>query len=169
MKTRAYPRNRIMYTIGGLGLGAGLMFVLDPARGARRRALARDHFSHWSRVLPGTLMDRAYDLRNRLHGIYVETADRLRRKPVADDILTERVWSSLGHVVEHPHYLLVTVNRGQVTLAGATPSQDIPHILHTVAAVRGVTGVRDHITPAPASSVPEPGKETTRRRERRVA
>jgi hypothetical protein len=28
--------------LGGLGVGAGLMFMFDPVQGRRRRALARD-------------------------------------------------------------------------------------------------------------------------------
>jgi len=34
--------NRGLTLIGGIGLGAGLMYVLDPDRGRRRRARMRD-------------------------------------------------------------------------------------------------------------------------------
>ena len=35
--------------LGGIGLGAGLMYFLDPQQGRRRRALVRDQFTHLSR------------------------------------------------------------------------------------------------------------------------
>jgi len=33
--------NKALFLVGGLGLGAGLMYMLDPDKGARRRQLAR--------------------------------------------------------------------------------------------------------------------------------
>src|SRR5688500_11048557 len=43
--------NRTLLLLGGFGLGAGIMYVLDPDRGKRRRALARAHmqtYRHWA-------------------------------------------------------------------------------------------------------------------------
>jgi len=43
--------NRGLWLIGGLGLGAGLMYILDPERGSERRALVREQaqtYRHWT-------------------------------------------------------------------------------------------------------------------------
>ena len=36
--------------LGGIGIGAALMYLLDPDRGRRRRALVRDKAVHFARV-----------------------------------------------------------------------------------------------------------------------
>ena len=36
--------NKGVALIGGVGLGAALMYIFDPDRGGRRRALIRDKF-----------------------------------------------------------------------------------------------------------------------------
>ena len=60
----------------GLILGAGAMFLLDPDRGTRRRALARDRGIRASRKLSEGLGSTARDLRNRTSGAAAELKAR---------------------------------------------------------------------------------------------
>ena len=41
--------NKTALLIGGLGLGAGLIYMLDPERGERRRAMARTQLERYRR------------------------------------------------------------------------------------------------------------------------
>jgi hypothetical protein len=43
--------NTGLHALGYLGLGAGLMYFLDPDRGRRRRTLVRDQMAHADNVL----------------------------------------------------------------------------------------------------------------------
>src|SRR2546426_12586656 len=49
--------NKALWLIGGLGLGTGLMYMLDPERGRRRRALARWQVESYRRQA-NTLLDQ---------------------------------------------------------------------------------------------------------------
>src|SRR5437763_1525839 len=49
--------NKALWLIGGLGLGTGLMYLLDPERGSRRRALARRQVETY-RHQANTLLDQ---------------------------------------------------------------------------------------------------------------
>ena len=62
--------------LSGLGLGAGAMFLLDPDRGRRRRALIKDQAKHLSISGKETLGKRTRDLRNRATGVIAETKAR---------------------------------------------------------------------------------------------
>src|SRR5688500_2164523 len=55
--------------MGGLGLGAALMYFLDPERGTRRRHLVRDQVVHAGRVAGDALDTTGRDLRDRAQGI----------------------------------------------------------------------------------------------------
>jgi hypothetical protein len=55
----------------GAGLGAGLMFLLDPQLGRRRRALLRDKAVSYSRQTRAAVDKTRRDIRNRTHGTVV--------------------------------------------------------------------------------------------------
>jgi|SRR6266446_2431981 len=65
--------NREVALVGGVGLGAALMYVFDPDRGKRRRALVPDK----AEAAGNKVSDRAgkmrRDLSNRAYGIVAET------------------------------------------------------------------------------------------------
>lgn len=124
-----------------LGLGAGLMYFLDPRDGRRRRALLRDQGVHVGR-LERTLLGKAgRDLSNRAHGL----AERVRHptaKNVPDEVLADRVRSKLGRVVSHPGAIEVQACDGCVVLWGPVLAHEHAGL---VSAVQGVTGVCDVI------------------------
>ncbi len=82
--------------LAGASLGAGLMYYLDPERGHRRRSLLRDQTRHSMGKANQAAMLAARDAANRVYGRIAEAASSLRRKPVSDDVLEERVRSKLG-------------------------------------------------------------------------
>src|SRR4051812_24912246 len=58
MIERRTSMNKALWLVGGLGLGTGLMYMLDPERGRRRRALARGQVETYRRQA-NTLLDQA--------------------------------------------------------------------------------------------------------------
>lgn len=131
--------------IGGVGLGAGLMFAFDPEKGRRRRALLRDKRT---RILGETraVVDRsARAVRNRIRGLIAETAAAFRCETVSDAVLEERVRSKMGRVVSEPGQIEVLATDGQVTLRGVVPAVEADKLLSRVSRVRGVRGVESQL------------------------
>ncbi|MPZ21595.1 MAG: BON domain-containing protein [Luteitalea sp.] len=124
----------------GVGLGAALMYALDPVAGRRRRALARDKAVHAGHKLRDSTDATAHDVGNRMAGWAARLRSTVATDMPEDDVLTARVRSVLGRVASHPRSLEVTVGEGLVTLAGPVLADDVDHVL---AAVRRVRGVRD--------------------------
>jgi hypothetical protein len=127
------------------GLGAVLMYYLDPDRGRSRRARARDRVQHALRALDHEIDVTARDLVNRTHGL----AARARSFPAdgraLDSVIVARVRSKLGHVVANPHAIEVTACGGHVALAGPVLAIEKRHLLSAVASVPGVAGVEDRL------------------------
>lgn len=133
--------------LGGLGIGAGLMYLLDPERGRRRRAAARGKAAH---VLGagGTALGRATrDLAHRGRGLAAEAGARLhwKHEPVEDRVLEDRVRSKMGRFVSHPHAIEVLADEGEVTLAGEILDSEVAGLLAAVRSVRGVRKVDDQL------------------------
>ncbi|WP_437737509.1 SRPBCC family protein [Sorangium sp. So ce1335] len=128
-----------------LGVGAGLMYTLDPDRGARRRAGARDKAVSLARRT-GTLLDKgARDLRQRSRGALAGARSMLRQEPVSDVVLADRVRAKLGRVVSHPHAISVAVFDGCVTLRGPVLAHEVDGLLAAVSGVNGVRLVTDQL------------------------
>jgi hypothetical protein len=129
----------------GLGLGTGLMFLLDPARGRRRRALLRDK-AVWAARKTGDCVEvTARDLRNRTQGLVTGLQSRLSSEPVDDAVLVDRVRSKLGRVVSHPGAIHVTAQNGNVTLSGPVLSAEVPELLVCVNRIQGVNEVTNNL------------------------
>jgi hypothetical protein len=76
--------------IGGLLVGAAVMYLLDPERGGRRRALVRDQAARARHKLGDGLDATARDLGSRAKGTLAELRSRFRRDAVDDTIPDER-------------------------------------------------------------------------------
>lgn len=126
----------------GLGLGTGLMYLLDPDRGRRRRALLRDKGAWAARKTSDCIRVTARDLRNRTQGI---THLHFSSEPVDDRKLAERVRSKLGRVVSHPSAIQVDAQNGAVTLSGPILVEEMPELLSCVNGVRGVNQVINNL------------------------
>ena len=127
--------------IGGLLVGAAVMYLFDPDRGARRRALVRDQAAHARHKLGDGLGATARDLSNRAKGTASELRSRFRQEAVDDTILHERVRSTIGHAVSHPGAIEVSVSDGRVTLQGSVLERDLDDLLRAVRRVAGVSDV----------------------------
>ena len=137
--------NRGLSLIGGVGLGAGLMYFFDPQLGRRRRAVLRDRLTSLLRQTGGVVCDRARDLRNRGSGLLAEARSRLAPEEVSDDVLVERVRSQVGRVVSHPRALDVRAEGGRVVLSGPVLADEVEDLLCCVESVRGVRGVENRL------------------------
>lgn len=73
----------------GLGAGAALMYFLDPDRGGRRRALARNKAVGLSNDASEAISGAAADLSNRAYGLYAETSKAITGKPIDESSSTE--------------------------------------------------------------------------------
>jgi hypothetical protein len=129
----------------GLGVGSGIMFLLDPDRGKRRRALLRDKCA-WSARKTGEAFEvTARDLRNRTQGIVSSIQSSLTSEPADDAVLVDRVRAKLGRVVSHPSAIEVTAQNGKVTLAGPILEDEVPYLLACVNRVSGVEEVVNNL------------------------
>jgi hypothetical protein len=63
---------KLFAVLGGVGLGAALMYLLDPSGGGRRRALIRDKAVGLSHDITDAVEGKAKDLRNRAKGLVHE-------------------------------------------------------------------------------------------------
>ena len=138
---------KLFSLIKGAGIGAGLMYFLDPDLGNRRQAKLRDRFtSEVSRF--GDAFDVAWrDLCHRANGIAAEAIGLLSDGRVSDDVLAERVRSKIGRHVSHPRAIDVDVADGLVGLAGPVLLSEMEGLLAAVASVRGVRRVENHLDP----------------------
>lgn len=125
----------------GLGIGTGLMFLLDPNQGKRRRAMLRDK-CYWAARKTGEGVEvTARDLRNRTHGIVSEVQSRFSSAPVDDAVIVDRVRAKLGRVVSHPRAINVTSQNGRVVLSGPVLAAELPKLLACVNSVGGAKQV----------------------------
>lgn len=127
--------------LGGIGIGAALMYLLDPDRGTARRAHIRDQLASTARSSGDALDVAARDLRNRTRGLVAETRARLTPEDVTDEVLVGRVRAELGRVVSHPGSVIVTASEGNVTLSGPILVSEVDRLLESTSRVRGVRDV----------------------------
>jgi osmotically-inducible protein OsmY len=131
--------------LAGLGVGAGLMYFLDPGRGARRRAAVRDRVTHAVNVAGDAAGATGRDLAHRASGAAARLRGTFAQEPVDDRVLVDRVRARLGRVVSHPHAIDVEASDGVVTLRGPILQAEVPQLLGTVERISGVREVVNNL------------------------
>jgi hypothetical protein len=141
---------KVILLAGGAGLGAclgaGLMYVMDPERGRRRRAMLRDGARHAAGVTLDALDKKARDVRNRARGLLAEAGSRFRCEAVTDDVLEGRVRSQVGRAVSRAGDVEVIASEGRVTLRGVVRAGELERLLRRVSRVRGVREVESQLS-----------------------
>jgi uncharacterized membrane protein len=130
---------------GSLLAGAGLMYLLDPGSGKRRRARLRDRAVHAGNAAGEAIGTTSRDLRNRAAGVAAQTRALVRGEDVPDRVLAERIRSKLGRVVSHPGSIEVAARRGAVTLSGPVLAREEEDLVSCVSSVRGVRSVENRL------------------------
>lgn len=129
----------------GLGLGTAAMFLLDPDRGKRRRALVRDKFALATRKTGECMEVTARDLSNRTRGTIAAIQSRFSSEQPDDSVLVDRVRSKIGRIVSHPAAIHVTAENGNVTLSGPILAHEVPHLLSSVKWIHGVNDINNNL------------------------
>ena len=137
--------NQQLTLLGGVGVGATLMYILDPDRGKRRRAHVRDKLASATSKAPDAIATTARDLSNRARGIVAQAGSLFSTEQVSDDVLNARVRSKLGRVVSHPGSIQVASNQGRVALSGPVLAHEVDDLLACVKAVPGVNEVQSQL------------------------
>lgn len=136
---------RFGWGAGIAALGAGLMALLDPQVGKRRRALLRDKANRAAHSVGDFAGMTWRDLSHRASGVAAGARGLVRGEEIPDEVLAERVRSKIGRLVSHPASIQVTAAQGRVTLAGPILEREVKGLLRGVKAIRGVTGVEDRL------------------------
>jgi hypothetical protein len=134
-----------MSLLTGLAAGAGLMYLLDPNRGAYRRALMRDKVVRAANQTGDAIATTARDLQHRTTGASAMLRGWRRQEAVDDGVLLERVRSKMGRYTSHPRAIDVFVNQGTVTLQGQILRPEHRGLMSAVSSVRGVCDVQDYL------------------------
>jgi hypothetical protein len=129
----------------GAGAGAGLMYLLDPDLGNRRRALMRDQLVRARHLTEDAVDATSRDVRNRARGVVAELRSRLVPADVTDDVLHERVRARLGQTVRYARSIETFVADGVVTLRGPVLADDVARVVRRVRQVPGVRAVENRL------------------------
>jgi uncharacterized membrane protein len=138
---------RLRSFIYGFGFGAGAMYLWDPERGNRRRALLRDQVIRSLNRTDDAIAKGSRDLSNRASGLLAEAKSMISQEPVSDDTLAERVRSKIGSagLVSHPRAIQVMAHEGRITLSGPILAAEVQPLVARAASVRGVQGVDNQL------------------------
>ncbi len=129
----------------GMGVGAALMYFLDPRLGPYRRGIARDRTVSITNRSVALAEKQARNARNHIQGIIAETRKALRgEEPVSDQKLADRIRSKIGRVLLHPSAVDIEVRDGRVVAKGKLQEDLAQRVVSTIRRVRGVHAVDDH-------------------------
>jgi uncharacterized membrane protein len=121
------------------GAGALTMYIADPSRGKRRRATLRDAFVHSGHQVERFAQRFGRDIEHRTEGAIAETRSMFEGEDDASDgVLEQRIRTTVGRAVSHPHAIEVNCTGGSVFLGGWVLADEVAELTSAVRSVRGV-------------------------------
>jgi CBS domain-containing protein len=137
--------NNILTLLAVAGMGAGLMYLLDPQMGGTRRSIARDKMIRAQRKTREAAAVTARDLKNRASGLLAEGKAKFSHNGATDEVLEGRVRSKLGFLVRHPSAIETRIEGGRVILSGPVLADEVDQLISGIRAVRGVSEVENRL------------------------
>lgn len=131
--------------VGCVALGMGLMYLLDPTAGRRRRVVMRDKMRSGMTTATDRLSKRGRDLYNRASGTVAEVRGRMSHEPVSDRVLVDRVRSEMGRCLSNPGAIDVCANQGAVTVSGPIMADEVDGFLKCVWSTPGVKEIYNRL------------------------
>ncbi len=132
--------------ITGALIGAAVMYLLDPDKGKRRRAITRDKLRSLASYYADFAGRAKRDFSHRLQGVRAQVRRPTRDEAPPDDlVLIERARSRMGRVVSHPHAIQIGANGGRLTLSGPILADEVDALLRAIRSVPGVSAVDNHL------------------------
>jgi uncharacterized protein YwbE len=124
--------------LGAFAVGAGLMYLLDPQSGRRRRQDLMHRGGRLARESAECTEQTIRDLGNRGTGLLAVVARFFRPDDATGSKLAARVRARLGRAVSHPHAIDVSVEDGRVILTGSVLADEIEAAVREAEKVPGV-------------------------------
>jgi len=131
--------------LAGFVVGGVTVALLDPRRGAARRAVLRDKSMSAAKGAAEVVARRGRDLQHRVRGLVYEAKARLSEEEVPDDVLVERVRAQLGRPVSHPRAIDVRARNGCVILAGPILADEVDDLISQVSRIAGVRSIESEL------------------------
>jgi len=131
--------------LAGAAIGAAAMYLSDPDRGRRRRALIRDKVRSTALRSGDAIGVASRDLANRMQGVRARTGRLFSRsnQDTDDQHLVERVRSKIGRAVSHPHAVKVHAQDGNIILSGPVFAHEKQQLLEALSTVPGIRSIDD--------------------------
>jgi uncharacterized membrane protein len=136
---------KVKTLLTSIGLGAGLMYFLDPQHGTRRRTMVIDKANRFVNNIDESIDIAVQDARNRARGVLSEMTARLSEEGSPDWILEERVRSNLGRLARHTRALDIRADGGRIYLSGPVLRGDEDAVVKAALRTRGVHGVENQL------------------------
>lgn len=131
--------------LAGAAMGAALMYLFDPDRGRRRRALIRDQMVSAGHVIANDMSKTARYTRDKLYGTVAQARSSMRTDHPSDNVLRARVRSAIGRATSHPSSIEVEAHDGTVYVRGPVLENEVDTLLDTIRSVRGVREVQEDL------------------------
>jgi uncharacterized membrane protein len=137
--------SRLRTTLGMLGLGAGLMYFLDPKQGEQRRQLVREQANAMASTLTDLVSEGVDDLRYRTRSTLADTQSRFGQGASADWLLKERAQALVARYASFPQAVEVKANGGRLVVSGPILHDEAESLLGRLREMPGVQQVDDHL------------------------
>jgi hypothetical protein len=146
--------NKPVAFLTGLGLGGGLMFMLDPERGRRRRAVVRDKAVGAWNDTGRAVRKTSRHLTNRAQGVVWSATSMLHRGEVDAGKLEGRIRSRIGRAVSHSGAIEVRVTENRAMVSGPVLASEAEELLSTIRGVPGVKEVENRLDVHQSADIP---------------
>ncbi|HTG35834.1 MAG TPA: BON domain-containing protein [Thermoanaerobaculia bacterium] len=131
----------------GAGLGAGLMYLLDPQGGRGRRAVARDKSVSALKNGGKAAAKTSRHLGNKTKGLVAQAGSKLRRSDLANDgaALLKQVRRKVRRTASHPMAVEVVVQEGNVVLHGLILASEVEGLLAAIRTIEGIAAIENQL------------------------